>query len=144
MSIAEAQMNVVGTSGPNSDEEMKWQKVDLFLIIAFTLELMLNLFANWLRPFLSNMWSIFDLIIVTLSLLGLVIAGLPLRLLLLLRCCRVLRIFGKLRSVVKIFSALAYSVSPMANAFFIIFVITAICALTPPRLLPKHIPQPSP
>ena len=51
----------------------------------------------------------------------------PVRVILLLRCCRVLRIFGKLPSVAKIFAALFQSLVPMTNAFFIIFVIAAIC-----------------
>jgi hypothetical protein len=103
-------------------------KVDLFLIIAFTAELSVNLFANWWRPFVTNGWSILDFVIVVLSLVSLAPVGISLRLMLLIRCCRVLRIFGKLKSVAKIFSAVACSLIPMANAFFIIFIITAICA----------------
>ena len=67
------------------------------------------------------------MIIVSLSILSLSVAGMPVRLILLLRCCRVLRIFGKLPSVAKIFAALFQSLVPMTNAFFIIFVIAAIC-----------------
>lgn len=124
MSIADAQMNV---SGEQSPAQLELNRLDLFLVIAFTVELVLNAFANWLYDFVSNGWNIFDVIVVTLSLVGLAPTGLPVRLVLLLRCSRALRIFGKLKSVAKIFSALSYSLLSMANAFFIIFVITAIC-----------------
>ena len=40
--------------GPTLMMRKHGKKWNLFLIIAFTFELMLNLFANWLRPFLSN------------------------------------------------------------------------------------------
>ena len=125
MSIAEAQMNFYTSPEPPSLAAL--DKLDLFLIIAFSVELVINAFANWLRDFVCNGWNLFDVVIVALSIVGLAPVGLPVRLVLLLRCCRVLRIFGKLPAVAKIFSALSYSVLPMANAFFIIFVITAIC-----------------
>jgi len=103
----------------------------MFLTLAFTAELMLNCFANWLRPFLTNGWSLLDVLIVTLSLTSMAVPSMPVRLILLLRCCRVLRIFGKLPSVAKIFAALSYSSVPMTNAFFIIFAISTICELPP-------------
>ena len=99
----------------------------MFITIAFTVELLLNAFANWLWPFMTNPWSIFDFIIVLLSILSFAIPGLPVRVVLLLRCCRVVRIFGKVPSVSKIFAALFQSLVPMSNAFFIIFIIAAIC-----------------
>ncbi len=86
---------------------------DMFLICAFTAELCINIYANWLLDFVSSIWNWFDLLIVSLSLVGLAPAGLSLRIVLLLRCCRVLRIFGKLKEVAKIFSALSYAILPM-------------------------------
>jgi hypothetical protein len=86
---------------------------DMFLICAFTAELFINLYANWYREFISSLWNWFDVLIVSLSLIGLTPAGLSLRIVLLFRCCRVLRIFGKLKEVAKIFSALSYAILPM-------------------------------
>ena len=78
-----------------------------------TIELCINVLANWFERFKSNIWNWFDVLIVSLSLIGLTPAGLSLHIVLLLRSCRVLRIFGKLKAVTKIFSALAYAVLPM-------------------------------
>ena len=86
---------------------------DMFLICAFTAELCINLYANWFREFVSSLWNWFDVVIVSLSLIGLTPAGLSLRMVLLFRCFRVLRIFGKLKEVAKIFSALSYAILPM-------------------------------
>jgi hypothetical protein len=85
----------------------------MILVGAFTAELCINMYANWFREFVSSLWNWFDVIIVSLSLIGLTPAGLSLRIVLLLRCCRVLRIFGKLREVAKIFSALSCAILPM-------------------------------
>ena len=111
-------------------------QLDFAFVILFTAELVINMYAHWLKPFIDNPWSVFDLLIVALSLIGLAPIGLPLSLLLLLRCCRVLRIFGKFPSVSSIFSALATSLLPMASTFFIIFVLASICKDVVVTLLP--------
>ncbi len=108
LSIAGAQMTDLSDSS-----ERLLDNVDMFLICAFTVELCINAYAHWFRDFVSSLWNLFDVLIVSLSLIGLTPAGLSLRLVLLLRCCRVLRIFGKLREVTKIFTALSYAILPM-------------------------------
>jgi voltage-gated sodium channel len=104
-------------------------RLDLFFVFLFTAELLINAYSHWFWEFLKNPWSIFDTLVVSLSLLGLAPIGLPLNLLLLFRCCRVLRIFGKFSAVSNIFSALGTSVIPMASTFFIIFVLSSIYAI---------------
>jgi hypothetical protein len=111
-----------------SDEVSNLNNLDLIFVFLFTVELIINAYSHWMWDFLKNPWSIFDLLVVSLSLLGLAPIGLPLSLLLLFRCCRVLRIFGKFPAVSIIFSALGSSIIPMASAFFIIFVLASICA----------------
>jgi voltage-gated sodium channel len=102
-------------------------RLDLFFVLLFAAELVVNAYCHWMWEFLRNPWSVFDLLVVGLSLLGLAPIGLPLSLLLLCRCCRVLRIFGKFPTVSNIFSALATSAVPMASTFFIVFVLASIC-----------------
>jgi hypothetical protein len=102
-------------------------QLDLLFLIVFAIELGINLFANWFLPFVRNPWSVFDLIVVGMSLIGIAPTGLPLSLVLLLRCCRVLRVFGRFKAVSSIFAALAASAVPLASTFFIIFVIASIC-----------------
>ena len=114
-------------------------ELDLMFLIVFSVELGVNAYANWFRRFFRNPWSVFDLIVVGMSLIGLAPTGLPLSLVLLLRCCRVLRIFGRFRAVSSIFSALAASAVPLASTFFIIFVFASICE-SPPHLAPPLAP----
>ena len=89
------------------------QELDVFFVSAFTFELAVNAYANWFDEFRRNYWNWFDFAIVSLSLVGLMPFGLPLRFALVLRCCRVLRIFGKIKSVRRIFCALSYAIKPM-------------------------------
>jgi voltage-gated sodium channel len=109
------------------DEKDALDQLDLLFLIVFSIELGINLYTNWFLPFMRNPWSVFDLIVVGMSLIGLAPTGLPLSLVLLLRCCRVIRIFGRFKAVSSIFSALAASSVPLASTFFIIFVIASIC-----------------
>ena len=130
LNVYAAQMTAISNLDPMydfADEYAYFNTLDLIFVILFTLELIINLYAHWIKPFLQNPWSIFDVIVVSLSLLGLAPIGMPLSLLLLFRCCRVLRIFGKFPTVSNIFSALGSSVIPMASTFFIIFVLASIC-----------------
>ena len=89
------------------------QESDVFFVSAFTFELAVNAYANWFDEFRRNYWNWFDFAIVSLSLVGLMPFGLPLRFALVLRSCRVLRIFGKIKSVRRIFCALSYAIKPM-------------------------------
>jgi hypothetical protein len=107
-------LSIVGAQIPHTaDSDRVLNTFDMFLVCAFTVELFINLYANWYRKFILSLWNWVDVIIVSLSLIGLTPAGLSLRIVLLLRCFRVLRIFGKLREVAKIFSALSYAILPM-------------------------------
>ena len=125
LSIAASQANIANQPYPGPGSF--WSQADMFLIAAFTAELIINCVANWWLPFITNPWSLLDAAMVALSLATLAPLSLSLRLVLLLRCCRVLRIFARLPSVAKIFRALSRSVIPLANAFFIIFVVVSIC-----------------
>jgi hypothetical protein len=117
-------------------EKMALDDLDWLFLIVFSVELGINAYANWFLRFFSNPWSVFDLIVVGMSLIGLAPTGLPLSLVLLLRCCRVLRVFGRFRAVSSIFSALVASAVPLASTFFIVFVFASICEC------PKRPPRP--
>ena len=97
----------------------------------FTAELLVNLFAHWLRPFLANPWSLLDAFIVLMSLVALGDANIPVTVLRLMRAFRVVRLFGRLYALRKIITALSTSIVPMMNAFLILFIIASICEPAP-------------
>ena len=63
-------------------------------------------------------------------LVSLLAAGAPIAVLRLSRAFRVIRLFGRLRALKKIVSALSASIVPMLNAFLILFVVLSICMST--------------
>lgn len=108
-------VSIVGAQIPDAEEGIRriLDRLDMFFISAFAAELCINAYANWFKQFGLNVWNWFDVLIVSLSLVGLSQAGISLKFMLLLRSCRVLRIFGKLKAVAKIFSALYCAILPM-------------------------------
>jgi hypothetical protein len=117
-----------------SDSEMETTislltRLDSAFVVIFAVELAVSLYSRWFWPFVHNKWCLFDLFVVSLSLIGLLPLGLPFNLLLLFRCVRVLRILGRFRTIQKILSILLESFFPMISAFFIIFLISSICEL---------------
>ena len=101
--------------------------LNLFFTITFSVELVLNLYAQWFKPFFRDGWKVLDLFIVAMSLIGLAPVNLPVGLILSLRAIRVVRLFGKVKSLRKMMTALSLSLPPLMNAYIIIFVIAGIC-----------------
>ncbi len=79
------------------------------------------------QHFLCNPWSMLDLFIVVMSLVALGPVGIPVTVLRFMRAFRVIRLFGRMRALKKMISALTLSIVPMMNAFLILFIILSIC-----------------
>ena len=130
MSVAEAQISPERLLHDGSPTFIKrtLDLLNIIITIVFTVELMLNLVANWINPFLANTWSVFDAVIVAMSIIVLGPLDFPISI---LRALRVVRLFGRLESSKKILSALSVSLVPMCNAFLINLIVAMICAPRP-------------
>ena len=69
----EAQLagSLVTTDGSVSNTQRYLNLLDLSFTMAFTFELLLNLYAHWFHEFAADGWSLFDLVVVAMSLLTL-------------------------------------------------------------------------
>ncbi len=103
--------------------------LNIFFTFIFFLELMVNAFGHWFTPFVKDRWNILDALVVFLSLVALGPIELPITALRLMRAFRVVRLFGKLRELKRMLTALSSAVIPMLNAFLMMIVIAAICEL---------------
>jgi hypothetical protein len=74
-----------------------------------------------------------------MSILDMVLSSVPSWLVRLMRALRVIRLFGRVKELRKMVTAVSASIFAMANAFFILVIILCICAQTPLRLL-SHLP----
>ncbi len=111
--------------------------IDTMFTAVFTLELLVNMYAHWFRPFWRDGWSIFDFLVIALSLVALGPVNMPISVIRLMRTFRVVRLFGRMRALRQIILALTASLVPVTNAFFILLIVIAICA-------PSQISRPPP
>ena len=103
------------------------EATDMVFTVIFACELMINVVANWFTPFISNGWNVFDLIVVTVSLVALGPFKVPVSVIRSLRAFRVIRLFGRFKGLKDIVTALASSVIPVLQALLILFIIGCIC-----------------
>ena len=125
----QAQINadLLDKEGNPTEVAQMLAKMDFCFIGVFTVELLLNMYAHLWWEFVSNGWSRFDFVVVSVSLLTALsddIPDLPIT-----RTFLVLRLFGRLESLRAIITALSASILPVLNAFFIMFIVLALYAI---------------
>ena len=92
---------------------------DLVFTIVFAVDLAINLYSHWFRPFFTNGWSLFDLVVVAFSLVALDPSlNLPVNVVRTIRAFRVCRSFGKIGELKRIVNAISKSVIPVMNGEF--------------------------
>lgn len=124
----EAQIETTDSNGNITAIGHGLELLDNFFTVAFAVELAINAFAHWLKPFVEDGWNAFDVIVVALSLIALGPINIPLNVLRSLRAFRVVRLFGRMGPLRDIVSSLTAAISPVLNAFFIMLIVGSICA----------------
>lgn len=104
---------------------------DLFYNIVFTIELGVNMYAHWWRPFFDSGWNWFDLTVVTIGIVNMLKLPLPkaFSLLRMMRAFRVFRLFKRVKSLNKIIVAIVHAVPGVVNAFLILTIVMCIYAI---------------
>jgi len=108
-----------------------WDNIDYFYNTVFLLELLLNMYGFWFRPFWSSAWNWFDFLVVTIGVLNMVNVPLPgpLSLLRMMRAFRVFRLFKRVKSLNKIIVSLVRAIPGVLNAFLIMIIFNSIYAM---------------
>jgi len=104
---------------------------ELFYNICFTIELAVNMYAHWWKPFWASNWNIFDVVVVTIGIVNTINLPLPpaFSMLRMMRAFRVFRLFKRVRSLNKIIVAIVHAVPGVANAFLILAIVMSIYAI---------------
>lgn len=103
--------------------------------VLFTIELAVNMYGHWCCRFWKSGWNIFDCVVVSIGVLGMLERALPislpsaLKLLRNMRAFRVFRLFKRVRSLNKIIVAIAHAVPGVLNAFLILAIVMSIYAI---------------
>ena len=135
VNAAQAQLNgqLVAPDGSFTDAGRFLDAADTAFTCVFTLELAMNAYA----PFLRSAYNLVDAAVVLLSLLALGPLNVPVSILRVVRAFRVVRIFGRLRSLRNIVAGLAASVAPVVNAFVLMLLVVSICESPPLSRMPS-------
>ncbi|KAK3247976.1 hypothetical protein CYMTET_42543 [Cymbomonas tetramitiformis] len=135
-------VNAAEAQVPDEGDHPIFKGFEIFFTVIFTLELVLNLFAHWCGLFWASGWNWFDFIVVAISLLSLVFAGLPgVSTLRLMRAFRVFRLFKRLESLRKIIKALESAIPGCSNAFSIVILVNAIYSILGVEFFREHSPE---
>ena len=110
--VTEKEVDPQGVLSPNL-----WRTFEHTFNAIFLVELLVNMYGRWLRPFWCDAWNIFDLIVVSVGVIsfGMKLEG-PLKLLRCLRAFRVFRLFKRVKSLNRIIVMIVSAVPGVANA----------------------------
>jgi hypothetical protein len=100
VNIADAQLSpqLFGPDGSKTAAAASLDRLDFCFTCLFVVELLVNLYANWLAPFLRSAYNVVDAAVIVLSVATLAGASvLPMSVVRTLRAFRALRLFGKFR-----------------------------------------------
>ncbi len=125
----QAQLNgqLIAGDGSFTDFGLVLDRMDIFFTCIFTAELLLNAYAHWFRPFVTNQYNLIDCVVIGLSVVSLGPIDIPVSILRVVRAFRVIRIFGRLSNLKNIIAALSASLIPVFNAFLLVILFMSIC-----------------
>jgi len=114
-----------------TEYELVWTVFDNMFNVLFFMELCLNMYAFWLCKFWKSAWNVFDFVVVSIGMLGLLQVPLPgpLGMLRMMRAFRVFRLFKRIKSLNKLMVALGKALPGVFNAFIIVVLVMAIYAI---------------
>jgi hypothetical protein len=107
-----------------------WKAVDSTCNVIFLFELLLNLYANFWRPFVSGPWNYLDAAVVIVGVLSLAEVELgPLASLKMLRALRIVRLFKRIESLNWLITSLVAAIPGVLNAFAVMTIFMAVFAI---------------
>lgn len=112
--------------------------LDLIILIIFTIELILKLYAYGPR-FFKSAWNIFDFLIVTIAWIP---ASGPFAILRALRILRVLRLLSVVPQMRKVISAIGHSIPGMSSVISVLALLFYVAAVMATKLFGQH-PDPN-
>jgi len=123
-------LRATGLNGKNEDSKIAFKVIEILFCILFTIELCINLWANWFIQFWYDSWNVFDFIIVLISNLSLSLEALPgFGILRVFRAFRVFRLFKRIDSLRSIVEGVIKSLPGVLHAFGILVLIMSIWAI---------------
>lgn len=104
--------------------------LDTFFNGVFAIELLINMYGHWLKPFWESAWNVFDFLVVATSLTSVFVDGIPgFSVLRLFRAFRVFRLFRRIPALKKITSGVVASLTGVSSAVFLLSLVMGIWSI---------------
>lgn len=128
--IIEKEIDPQDLHGRAISEPSVWRVLEHSFNAVFLIELLVNMYARWLRRFWCDGWNIFDFVVVCVGVVSFTreLDG-PLKLLRTLRALRVLKLFKRIKSLNKILVMVASAIPGVASALAVLVISISIFAL---------------
>lgn len=125
--VSVTQVEILPEAGSTGDTVFK--AFEWTFNIIFLIELVLNMYAFFFRPFWSNNWNIFDFFIVTVSWISMLAEFPGIAVLRLFRAFRVFRLFKRIPSLQIIVTGVLKSLPGMVNAIAVLLLVMGVWSI---------------
>jgi len=123
------------------DQQTVFDSIEVWFTVVFGIELVINLYGNFLLPFCSSLWNWFDFLVVATSIVAIAVPDMPgITVLRLFRAFRVFRLFKRLESLRKVILGVVAAMKDVLAAFVMIIGLTGIWSVLAVDLLGEQFP----
>eukprot|EP00961_Rhodomonas_salina_P201468 2717945-Rhodomonas_salina.1 len=113
--------------GDKSQASAVYEKLDICFTVFFLVELALNMFSRWFWDYFTDVWCMFDLVVILCSAISLALEQLAsVSILRVFRAIRVLRLIRRFSSLRTIMHSIRLSIIPVLNALLMVMIVLAI------------------
>lgn len=108
-----------------------WFTLDYTFNLAFLVELLLNMYSKWMRPFFRDGWNVFDLVVVTVGAVDMlqIPVSHTIKMVRLFRAFRVFRLLKRVDSLRNIVDAIGSALPAVFNVLVILSILISIYAI---------------
>ena len=112
---------------------------EVFFLIIFTVELIINMWGSWCNLFWQSSWNVFDFIVVAISILAEIVPSMPgISVLRLFRAFRVVRLFKRVETLRIIIEGIIAALPGVFAAFAVTSILMSIWAIMGVDFYAKH------
>lgn len=129
MSVVKLEVSAAGKKSSQATMDA-FQYIEYALTCIFFVELLINMYGSFLKPFWKSPWNVFDFLVVCISVLAIVVPGLPaMNALRLFRAFRVMRLFKRIGSMRLILAGISNSITAVLTPLFLLIMVMGVWSI---------------
>ena len=145
LNLAEAELSV---SEESTQLEHAFFIIEMIFMAFFLIEVVMNMYIHWFWAFWTNLWNVFDFIVVSVSIVEIILEALyvdsesvHLNIIRTFRVFRVLGLFNRFKQMQKVLAAVMASLQAVFSALLLLVVVISLYSLIGVQLFKEDNPQ---